>query len=169
MKKIYFIVFLISITYISTAQENKLFKEVIIQKAPNQADFIMNFSFDDLDENNHIKALQNKSKNTLNSISSCIKTYVKHKKLKLSENEINTLKSRVTTIAERFYNTKRYALLKSSGGMAPIYGIDIDTIAKKQVFIVLTGGDCIVTEEDNRWEEITNVFNTKMKALLNKK
>lgn len=170
MKKIYFILFLFSITYISTAQENKLLKEIdTIASTSGRMNFILQFPFSDLENNDTIEVLRKKSNLDLNSLLPCMLLYMGSTNMKLSFKEKEELKKRVIEIAEHYYNTKRYVILEDTSGIAPISGLKIDIIAKKNVVILLSGGGCVVTDETKLMDEITAIFNTKMKALLNKK
>lgn len=78
------------------------------------------------------------------------------------------MEKRISLIASKFYESKKYTLVKRSGGIDPIYGVGIDTIFNKKVTIAYLGGDCRTTEVDIRWNEITSIFNEKMKSLLSK-
>ena len=162
MRKISLILILFSFSFY--AQENKLFDELIkIKSSDKQVSYILNLPIKNLGKSSLIKKLDSK----LNTIASCLNSFVYSKRLYLTEKEIVKLKKRIELIAFKFFKSDNYVLLKKSGGYAPTYGVGIDTIAKKKVIIVHLGGDCIIDETDLKWEEITSHFNKKMKSLLN--
>ncbi|WP_299311964.1 hypothetical protein [uncultured Aquimarina sp.] len=107
------------------------------------------------------KELQSK----LNTIFSCMDLYANSTELKLDEKAISELKKRIETIAFMFSKSEKYTLIKTSGGIAHIYGVGIDTISNKKVAIVYLGGDCSMNDIDLKWEEITTVFNKKNEIL----
>lgn len=167
MKTILFILTLLIFTPTINGQENKILTELNNQKgAENQVSYIMKLPVSGLEDSSLIMGLKKKLKSDLNSIYSCIISFVNSKELELSKNEIGELKKRTENVASEFFKSNNYTLLKNSGGIAPIYGVGIDTIADKKVAIVYLGGDCSIDDIDLKWEEITLVFNKKMEALL---
>ncbi|MDO5971276.1 hypothetical protein Q4Q35_15820 [Flavivirga aquimarina] len=168
MRKTLFTLILLILSLATKAQENKLISELNKQKgADNQVSFIMKLPILSLEDNSTIISLKKKLKSDLNDIYSCVNSFVNSKELKLNEKEIRELKKRTKNIASEFYKSNNYTLLKTSGGIAPVYGVGIDTIANKKVAVVHLGGDCSIDEIDLKWDEITSVFNSKMEALLN--
>ncbi|WP_299256730.1 hypothetical protein [uncultured Aquimarina sp.] len=151
------------------AQENKLLAELNrIDDIDNQVFHIIKNPVSNIKDNDLTLGLKKKLKSELNTIYSCMDSYANSKELKLDENEISELKTRVKNISSEFYKSKKYTLVKTSGGIAPIYGVGMDTILNKKVAIVYLGGDCSMTEVDMKWDEITEIFNKKMKSLLSK-
>lgn len=169
MQKRLFILFIFIFSLSIKAQENKLLTELNkIEGVDNQVSHIMKFPISNLEDNNLIISLKKKLKSELNTIYSCVNSFVNSKELELTEKEIAELKKRTKNISYEFFKAKNYTILKNSGGIAPIYGVGIDTIAKRKVAVVYLGGDCSIDEIDLKWDEITSVFNTRMELLLNK-
>lgn len=149
------------------AQENKLLIELSkIESGDHQVFHIIKNPISNLKNNDLIISLKKKLKSELNTIHSCVNSYGNIKELKLNEKEISELKRRIEQISSRFYELNKYTLIKTPNGIAPIYGVGIDTISNKKVIVVYLGGGCNVTEADKRRNEITAVFNEKMKSLL---
>lgn len=146
-----------------SAQKNKLLDELIeVKGADEQISYVLNLPVKDLEK----IALTKKLDSDLNTISSCIIPFVDNKVSKLTEKETFDLKKRIEIIAIELFKSDNYVLLRNSGGYAPVYGVEIENIADKKVVIVHLGGDCTIDEVDLKWEEITSVFNNKMKSLL---
>ncbi len=156
-------------TSVINAQENKLLKELNhVERVDNQVSYIMKLPIKNLKNNSSILNLKKKLNSELNTIYSCVISFVNSKDLKLTDKEIDELKKRTEKISSEFYKAKKFVLLKTSGGIAPVYGVGMDTIAEKKVVIVHLGGDCSIDETDLKREEITSVFNKKMELLMNK-
>ena len=163
MRKTIFILILLSLSSIISAQENKLLDELNeVKSAEEQVSYVLNLQVENLEK----IALTIKLDSDLNTIASCIMPFVNSKTLKLTEKETADLKKRTEIIATELFNSDNFVLLKNSGGYAPVYGVGIENIADKKVVIVHLGGDCTIDEVDLKWEEITSVFNNKMESLL---
>ncbi len=139
-----------------------------INGVEGKVSFIMNLPVSNLENSDGITFLKKKLKSELNTISSCILPFVNSKELELTKKETIELKKRVENISTKLYESNRYTLLKTTDGIAPVYGVGMDTIANKKVAVVYLGGDCTIDETDLKWEKITTVFNTKMRVLLKK-
>ncbi|WP_109438663.1 hypothetical protein [Aquimarina sp. AU119] len=169
MKKTLITFLILFCSIVINAQENKLLTELNkIDAGDNQVFHIIKNPISNLEENDLIQNLKKKLKSELNTIYSCMDSYANSKELRLNKNETSELKRRIEHISSEFYKSKKYALVKTSGGIAPIYGVGMDTILNKKVAIVYLGGDCSMTEIDMKWDEITLIFNEKMKSLLSK-
>ena len=163
MKKIILILLISSFTSVTFGQENKLLNELRKEKeVDSQVSFIMDLPIKNLKED----VLTDKLGSELNTISSCIDLFVRMDKLKINKDLRVDLKKRTEAIATELFKVKYYVLLKNSGGYAPVYGVGLDTISGKKVAVVHLGGDCSYDESDKKKEEITAVFNSKMKMLL---
>jgi hypothetical protein len=169
MKKCLSLLFIFSIVFTVTAQENKLYKEMKDKKISNAALYVFKYTCPDLEANEHIKSLEKKHKMNLSSVRDCGILYARNKEFGLTKEEMLALRERMETLAEYFYSSKKYLLFKDTSGMAPVTGVLLDTIAKKQVLTVLSGGGCVITEEDKLFNEIYDIFNAKMNALLGRK
>lgn len=170
MKKIIFILLLFTTTFTVIAQENLLLKETDSLKTDyEKINTIINFTFEDLAENQVIDSLRIKTKLHLNSAAHCMILYSMSENMRLSDKEKKVLEHRVTEIAERFYNSKKYLLfqkfIRNTGNNSRFIK---DTFKGKKVAVILFGGNCVVTSFDVLRGEIRNIFNTKMEALLSR-
>ena len=146
------------------AQENKLLNELkSVKGVEDKVAYILDRSIENLEKINLMDQLDSE----LNTISSCLNTFVNSKDLGLNEKDLAKLKERMQQLATECFKSANYLLIKNSGGYAPIFGIGLDTIAQKKVIILYLGGDCILDETDMKTIEIITIFNEKMSALLN--
>lgn len=150
------------------SQENRLLDEIQgLGDGSFQVKYVLNIKVDSIPENGFSKLLKIKLNSELNILGDLFAFYTDGEELKLSRKEQSILESRVLFCAHKFVQNKRYTIVKSSAGIAPIIGIDLDTIASKKVAVLHTGSDCIVTERDTRQEYIYELFSNEVRNLLN--
>ena len=136
----------------------------LVSAQTSEIDSLMNRSFEGLPEANTLK---NKFEFlNLNSIAGCKIIYMYAERLQVTEQEKKAIEKRIQHIAKMFYDEGTYLLIKQSGGYAPVFGIKPDTINNKEVMVLLMGGDCTVTKQDEREAVLYGLFNDTMKALL---
>jgi len=168
MKKILFL-FFIFFSFFSYGQENKLLGQILnLKKGESQLEYILNIKNQDLPEDGFTKLMKIKLNSELNSLADLFSSYMISKDLELSSKEMSILKSRVLSLAEWFVKNEQYITVTSSGGIAPIIGVGSETIANKKVLVLKMGGDCTIDEYDERRNYIYEVFNTRVKSLLNR-
>ncbi|WP_420572151.1 hypothetical protein [Kordia sp.] len=170
MKSLFYSFLFFMITFSVDAQENLVFKETDSLKIDHEKiATVINFTFEDLAENEIIDSLRRKTKLHLNSLAHCMMLYSISKSMRLSEGEKKALENRVIEIAERFYSSNKYILFRKFRRNSDDRSMFIkDTFKGKKVAIILFGGNCVITRFDVLRGEIRAIFNTKMEALLSK-
>ncbi len=166
MKKL-IITFWILYSCLTYGQDNILLKELDqLKDGSSKLSYVLNLKIDSIPEDGFSKLLKIKLNSDLNTLGDVFAFYEDGKELELSKKEQSILENRVLFFAQEFVKNKRFAIVKSSGGYAPILGVKIDTIAKKEVAVLLMGGSCIKTERDDRRDHIYSIFSKKVRNLL---
>jgi len=169
MKKVFYSLLLILLSLSSKAQENPLLQKLSdLEGSEKQVNYVLNLAFPELQENEAIIKLKEKLNSDLNSVIACVIPYKLSESLKLTNEENQELKKRISKIAEKFSESEYYTIFKFSGGYAPIYGINIKNVKNKETVIVMLGGDCTKDQTELKAEEIYTVFNDRMDELMNK-
>ena len=164
MKKLTFMAFLFC-SFLMYGQQNELLNRILeLDKSRDQLKYVLDLKVDSIPEDGFSKLLKIKLNSDLDNLGDIFAFYVDGKELELSKKEQTILEERVRYMASWFVKSQQYALVKSSGGIAPVTGIDIDKIQDKKVVVLLMGGSCITTERDNRREHIYKLFNNKVRS-----
>jgi hypothetical protein len=167
VKKLCYILFFV-LSFPVYGQENQLLNSLKdFDNGSDQMKYVLNLKIDSIPEDGFSKLLKIKLNSELNSLGDIFSYYASGKELNLSKKEQSILESRTLFFAKWFIENKKYVIAKSSGGVAPASGIGLDTIAGKKVAVILMGGDCTITERDERSDYIYNLFSNKVRDLLN--
>ncbi len=167
MKKLVFIAFLFC-SFLMESQENKLLNRINqLGDGLLQLKYVLDIKVDSIPEDGFSKLLKIKLNSDLDNLGDVFAFYADGKELELSRKEQSILENRVTYFASWFVKNESYALVKSSGGIAPVTGINVDSISGKKVVVLLMGGSCTVTERDAREDYIYRLFSNKVRSFLN--
>ncbi len=166
MKKL---VFFLSVCLALTihSQENKLLTQLHkYDDGIEQMKYVLNIPVDSIPEDGFSRLLKIKLNSDLNTLGDIFSFYADSDQFELSRKEQSILENRILYFAKWFFKNRQFAIVKSSGGYAPISGIRLDTIADKKVIVLLMGGDCLVSERDKRQDYIYELFSNKVRDLL---
>lgn len=149
------------------SQENKLLQQFHqFNDDLAQLRYVLDLKIDSIPEDGFSKLLKIKLNSDLDNLGDVFAFYADGKELELSQKEQSVLENRVLFFANWFVKNERYAIVKSSGGIAPSIGIRVDTFSEKKVAVLLMGGDCTITERDKRSDYIYRLFSNKVRNLL---
>lgn len=168
MKTIRYIFLLFPFFIYSQNEEEDLFVESYYQTARTENDLSQFYSFPilDLPNGEDIDNLKKKLVDDLNTVASCGLYYGYAKHLKLTEFESKLLEERIKEIAKGFCRLKRYAFFQNTGGYSPISGVETENRNGKEIFIVMSGGGCVVNDYDSRAWKIREIFNLEMESCI---
>jgi len=166
MKKLTFILFLFS-SFLLQSQENKLLDKIRqLDTSKSQLKYILNLTIDSIPEDGFSKLLKIKLNSKLDNLGDVFAFYSDGSELELSRKEQSVLENRVLYFARWFVNNNRYAIVKHTDRGTPAIGVSLDTIAEKQVAVLVMGHDRKTTERDRRLDYIYDLFNSKVRNLL---